>query len=308
VKDKWKAKEWYRVMAPEMFNNALIAETMADTPEKLIGRTVETTMRELKGDISKTHLKLRFQVNDIKGSDAYTRFIGHSLASDYIRRLSRKRRSQIDEAYSVLTKDGSKLTVKALALAEKKIQSSQRTAIRNVMKDTINESARNKPLGGFIKEMISGGLSANIFSKCKLIYPLKRVEIRASEIAFTPETETVSTPDAVPTSDAVPMPETASTSETPTTSDVVPTPETMRTSDAISVKESSETAKQASEETGAKKETETRKLFQRNQRKVFECKESITFPTRTPEAEKQTIEDSKEIESGKSKENEKEQK
>lgn len=187
VKDKWKAKGWYRVAAPEMFNNALIAETVADTPEKLIGRTVETTMQELTGDVSKTHLKLRFQINDVKGSDAHTRFIGHNLANDYIRRLTRKRRSQIDESYSVLTKDGSELMVKAIALAEKKIQSSQGTAIRNIMKDTINENAGSKTLGGFVKEMISGGLSANIFSKCKPVYPLKRVEIRASEILSTPK-------------------------------------------------------------------------------------------------------------------------
>ncbi len=232
VKDKWKAKEWYRVMAPEMFNNALIAETMADAPEKLIGRIVETTMRELKGDVSKTHLKLRFQVSDVKGSDAHTKFIGHSLASDYIRRLSRKRRSQIDESYSVITKDGFELTVKALALAEKKIQSSQGTAIRNIMKDTINESAGNKPLGGFINEMISGGLSANIFSKCKPIYPLKKVEIRASEIDFISKIETAATPDAAPTPEIAPTP------------------------DAASVTESSETAKEAFEEAGAKKETE----------------------------------------------------
>ncbi|MBU2565417.1 MAG: 30S ribosomal protein S3ae [Candidatus Thermoplasmatota archaeon] len=232
VKDKWKAKEWYRVMAPEMFDNALIAETMADAPEKLIGRIVETTMRELKGDISKTHLKLRFQVSDVKGSDAQTKFIGHSLASDYIRRLSRKRRSLIDESYPVITKDGFELTVKALALAEKKIQSSQGTAVRNIMKDTINESAGNKPLGGFINEMISGGLSANIFSKCKSIYPLKRVEIRASEIDFTPKTETAPTLDTVPTPETAPAP------------------------DVVSVTESSETLKQTSEETGVKKETE----------------------------------------------------
>lgn len=187
VKDKWKAKGWYRVIAPEMFNNALIAETISDAPEKIIGRTIEATMQELTGDISKTHLKLRFQVNDVKDNDAHTRFIGHSLASDYIRRLTRKRRSQIDESYSVLTKDGFGLTVKALALAEKKIQSSQGTAIRNIMKEIINESAGSKTLGFFIKEMISGGLSANIFTKCKPVYPLKRVEIRASEILSAPK-------------------------------------------------------------------------------------------------------------------------
>ncbi|MCK4444237.1 MAG: 30S ribosomal protein S3ae, partial [Thermoplasmata archaeon] len=30
VKDKWKAKGWYNLIAPTMFNKALIGETLAD--------------------------------------------------------------------------------------------------------------------------------------------------------------------------------------------------------------------------------------------------------------------------------------
>ncbi len=182
VKDKWKAKEWYRVIAPPMFNKALIAETMADEPGKLNNRIVETTMQELSGDASKAHLKLYFQIDSVKGNEAYTQFIGHSLTSDYIRRLGRKRRTKIDETYNVTTKDGDKLILKIMALAEKKIQSSQETSLRNIIKKTVENTSKTKTLNAIVKDITSGSISASIFSKCKHIYPLKRVEVRASEV------------------------------------------------------------------------------------------------------------------------------
>ncbi len=33
VKDKWKAKEWYSIHAPKMFNEVVIGETPSADPE-----------------------------------------------------------------------------------------------------------------------------------------------------------------------------------------------------------------------------------------------------------------------------------
>lgn len=49
LKDKWKSKVWYPVIAPDMFNRVQIGETLADEPEKLIGRTIEVTLQDLTG-------------------------------------------------------------------------------------------------------------------------------------------------------------------------------------------------------------------------------------------------------------------
>ena len=51
VKDRWKAKQWYKVTAPASFNNHVIGETMADEPAKVIGRTAEATLHDLTGDM-----------------------------------------------------------------------------------------------------------------------------------------------------------------------------------------------------------------------------------------------------------------
>ena len=182
VKDKWKAKEWYTILAPEMFDRMRIGDTPTDDPKKLMGRIAEVTVQDLTGDLSKMHIKLQFRINDIQGSNAHTQFIGQNLTSDYIRRMTRRKRTKIDGTYDVYTKDKYLLRIKPMAIPEKRVQASQQTAIRAVMQKIIEETAKQKTIGEFVKMIISGEIVRNISIACKTIYPVKRIEIRKSEV------------------------------------------------------------------------------------------------------------------------------
>ncbi len=182
VKDKWKAKEWYTILAPEMFDRIRIGDTPTDDPKKLMGRIAEVTVQDLTGDLSKMHIKLQFRINDIQGSNAHTQFIGQNLTSDYIRRMTRRKRTKIDGTYDVYTKDKYFLRIKPMAIPEKRVQASQQTAIRAVMRKIIEETAKQKTIGEFVKMIISGEIVRNISIACKTIYPVKRIEIRRSEV------------------------------------------------------------------------------------------------------------------------------
>ena len=192
VKDKWKAKQWYKILAPDYFNNAVIAETPADEPEKMIGRVAEATLQDLTGDFSKMHVKLWFKVTEVNGSDARSKFIGHDLTSDYIRRQTRRRKSKVDGVFDVMTKEGYKVRVKPMVIAEKRIQTSQERTLRNIMSNTIEDSAKTRMFADFIKVLVDGQLGNDIQTKCKPIYPLKKVEIRRSEILQEPTIEQIS--------------------------------------------------------------------------------------------------------------------
>jgi small subunit ribosomal protein S3Ae len=191
VKDKWRSKEWYRILAPDMFNSTQIAETLSDETDKVIGRVTEVTMQDLTGDFSKMHIKLQFRIHEISGLDAHTRFVGHSLTSDYIRRLTRRKHSKTDGVFDVQTKDQAIIRVKPMAVTEKRIQVSQQQAIRGIMGDIIKKEAAKSMSSEFIREMLSGNISRNILKACKPIYPLKRVEIRKSEMRRAPSEEII---------------------------------------------------------------------------------------------------------------------
>jgi len=101
VKDRWKAKNWYNVLAPESFDRVTVAETLADNSTKLIKRVTEVSLQDITNDFRKSHIKLFFEIYDIEGTNAHTQYIGHTLTSDYLRRMIRRKRSKIDGIYDL---------------------------------------------------------------------------------------------------------------------------------------------------------------------------------------------------------------
>jgi small subunit ribosomal protein S3Ae len=186
VKDRWKAKNWYTVLAPSLFNNVPIAETLAETPEHLIGRVTEVSLQDLTNDFRKSHIKLRFTVDKVEQNTAHTQLKGHLLTSDYLRRMIRRRKSRVDGVFTVETRDGAIVRVKPFAIAEKRIQSSQKKLIRNVMNDVIAKEGKSKTLNSFIRDCLEGKIGSEIYKHCKIYYPVKRIEVNKTEIIRLP--------------------------------------------------------------------------------------------------------------------------
>ncbi len=176
--DTWKTKRWYEIFTPKMFGEAKIGETLASDPASIEGRVVETTMRDLTGDFSKQHIKLEFQVDEVKGSKAYAKFKSHSLSRDYMRSQIRRKTTRVEGVTDVTTKDGHKLRVKTIALARGRTQTAQEKTIRKIMSDKVFKAAKRAPLDQFIQEVVLGRISVDMYKAANKIYPLKRVEIR----------------------------------------------------------------------------------------------------------------------------------
>ncbi|MGQ9587589.1 MAG: 30S ribosomal protein S3ae [Thermoplasmata archaeon] len=182
VKDKWRAKEWYRVYAPDMFSRMQLGETPADSPDGVMGRVTEATVQDLTGDFAKMHIKIKFKVHSVNGLDAHTMFAGHDLTSDYVRRLTRRKRTKTDAVVDVTTKDGWEIRVKLMAVSEQRIQASQETAVRRIMQDEIKKAASEVTIGEFVRMLIMGDLAKRVSDASKIIVPIKRIEIRRSEV------------------------------------------------------------------------------------------------------------------------------
>jgi small subunit ribosomal protein S3Ae len=189
VKDRWKAKNWYNVLAPASFDNVTIAETLADDPVKLNDRVTEVSLQDITNDFRKSHIKLFFKVDQIEDNNAKTKYIGHTLTSDYLRRMIRRRRSKIDGVYDVKTRDGARIRVKPFATTDRRIQNSQRKVIRFTMRKTIFSKARAMTLSEFVKYIIEGKLGSDIYKSCKIFYPVRRVEIYKTEVLQQPTIE-----------------------------------------------------------------------------------------------------------------------
>lgn len=181
-----KSKQWYKVVGPEMFGVSPVGETLASDPSRLVGRVIETTLGELTNNFSKQNTKLRFKIDKVAGDSAYTKFVGHEMTTDYIRSLVKRRTSRIDAIVDVTTNDGYRVRVKPCCFTVKRARSNQVKSIRNIAKDVVQEKAGRLDLNQFIQEVVLGKLSLDIYKEGKSIYPLRRVEIRKTEIRSEP--------------------------------------------------------------------------------------------------------------------------
>ncbi len=170
------------MLAPQMFGKAKVGETIADEPKKTIGRNIEVSLQDLTNDFSKSHIKLTFKIVETKGHESHTIFMGHSLTADYVKRMSRRHRAKVDAVFKVETKDGVRMRLKPSALAGKRLQSSQKRAIRSIIIEAMQKEASSHRFTSFVKLMLDGELGKLAYKDSKVIYPVKRVEVYKSEI------------------------------------------------------------------------------------------------------------------------------
>ena len=177
-----KEKSWYTIKTPVNFEDKEIGETPAKDPELLIGRGVEVTMRELTGDFSKQYIKLRFEIDNVAGNVANTKFTGHKTTTDYVRSMIRRGTSRIDASAIVKTKDDRKLKLQVLAVTIRRAKSSQQRFMRKTIEDLLVEAAAERSFDELVTVCVNGKLASEIYHNAKKIYPLKRVEIIKSKV------------------------------------------------------------------------------------------------------------------------------
>lgn len=186
VRDKWRGKAWYMVIAPSFFGNVELGAVPAEEEERLIGRVVEVTLYDITGDFSHQYLKLFFQVKEIDGKTARTLFKGHEYSRDYLRSLVRRRTTKVDGLFNLTTKDGYKLRIAVSALTLSRIKTSQEKIIRNMMEKVINEKAAALTIDQFVQEMVLGKVASDVYNEAKKVAPLRHVGIRKSKLVAQP--------------------------------------------------------------------------------------------------------------------------
>ncbi|AXV37878.1 MAG: 30S ribosomal protein S3ae [Methanobacteriaceae archaeon] len=187
VRDTWKEKKWYTITTPKSFGESEIGITPARDPEILKKRSVEASLRELTGDFSKQYVKLSFQISEVAGDTATTKYVGHQVTTDYVRSMIRRGSSRIDALTTINTKEGYKMKVHVLAITTRRAKSSQQKFMRETIESLIKEIAAEKTFEEFVEAVVTGKIASEIYHVAKKIYPLKRVEIIKTRVMEEPK-------------------------------------------------------------------------------------------------------------------------
>ncbi len=187
VVDKWKTKSWYTVLAPPSFDSKEIGLVVAADEETLQNRIIQIGLGELTGSFSQSnaYTNLRFRITEVKGKTAYAKLIGHELVPGYIRTLARRRRSIIHTVDDAVSKDGIGVRMKCIALCATKASSGARSAIRQAISEEVRLLAKEADFQMLSQEIIFGKIAGKLFNRVKRIAPVRRVEVRKTEVKET---------------------------------------------------------------------------------------------------------------------------
>jgi small subunit ribosomal protein S3Ae len=182
VKDKLRDKTWYKIVAPPYFGAIELQETPANTPEQIIGRTIETTLYEVTNDITHQSTHLQLIIEKTEGDKAITGFKGHELARDYLRSLIRRGTSRIDGIVNVITKDGRPLRVAVTAFTTSRAKTTQEMGVRRVMHTVVRAKSAELNFDEFVQQMVLGKIASDVYNESKKITPLRKIEVRKSKL------------------------------------------------------------------------------------------------------------------------------
>jgi small subunit ribosomal protein S3Ae len=182
VVDTWKTKQWYEVVAPQIFDSKVVGEVIASDPKNLINRVVKVGLDELTGDFSQTYTNVKLRIVDVKGKNAITRFIGSEQLPSYIKTFVRRGKTLVDDVVDVKTADGHQVRIKPIVFTGGKIARDAEAAIRTTIRKELIEKAAKTNLDDLLREILFKKYAHSLVSSVKKIAPIKRIEIRKIEL------------------------------------------------------------------------------------------------------------------------------
>ncbi|MFX0104333.1 MAG: hypothetical protein ACFE75_02440 [Candidatus Hodarchaeota archaeon] len=184
----FRDKNWYKILAPRIFNNKEIGEIIG-TENNIIGRTVETLMYDFTGQYNDISLKLNFKIVDVneEAKKCNTLFQGHSYTNDYVRSLINRGSTKIQTILNLTTKDKYVFRVTMICTTIRRARSSQQILIRKIVSEILREFAKSLNHEKFVAGMVYGEFQNQILRVAKTIYPLSNSVIIKSRLVNIPE-------------------------------------------------------------------------------------------------------------------------
>lgn len=178
----WKKKRWLPIVAPELFNHALLGETMVVEPVEMIGKTINLSLMTLTGDLKKQSINVTFKVVGTHDNKAITEIIGYALSPSSIKRFVRRGRARIDTSFVCKTADDKAVRIKPFIVTAFDCSRSLASAIQKRTIECLVREVTKKEYKHVVRDLVEGRLQSRLYDALKKITPLKIASIRIFEI------------------------------------------------------------------------------------------------------------------------------
>ncbi|MBS1267276.1 MAG: 30S ribosomal protein S3Ae [Candidatus Woesearchaeota archaeon] len=178
VKTKAKTKRWYKIVAPSCLKNANVGETLAAEPNELIGRYVDTNLRNVTGNIKLQNINVKLRITSVKDRTAQSEIVSYTFLHTALKRFVKRRIDRIDESFIVVTKDNIKIRIKPLLLTRFNAKKSAKRGLRAGLKKQLTDRVKKLSYNDFVRIILYNRLQKEISKKLNKIYPVRFLLLR----------------------------------------------------------------------------------------------------------------------------------
>lgn len=182
AKVKIAKKEWYPIIAPKVFQNAVLGETTVYDPQQMMGKCLSINLMGLTNDAKRQNININFEVVDVQNGKGLANVVGYSMVQSSIRRMMRRNIERIDMSFSCKTSDNKDLRVKPLLITRSATIGSVVAKIRRTAQDFIAKYIGSASYDSLINDLVTQKLQTSLRKELNKIYPLRVCEIRLMEI------------------------------------------------------------------------------------------------------------------------------
>ena len=175
---KIKKKQWYPIIAPKQFAEAVIGETLAAEPQQMLGKTLSHSLMNLTNDVKRQNVNIHFRVVGVENNTAKTSIIGYEIVPSSIKRMVRRNSMKADLSFNCETSDNVFLRVKPLVVTRADIKGSDAAKLRNNIILFLTRTIKKMTYEEVLNDLISHKLQSLMKGTFNKIYPLKGCEIR----------------------------------------------------------------------------------------------------------------------------------
>lgn len=184
---KWKGKDWFMVISPELFGSRELGMVPATDPQGLMGRNLEVALSDMTGNPSKYYVKLHFTIASLDGQKALTDFKKMNIVKEHAFRIVRKRTSRVEVVQDVTTKDGYLLHISLLAILNRASHLEIQRKVRKKVVTFMDDFASKSTLNDFVKTVCDDLVQKNIKKFGSKIYPVRFCDVVKIEVKKAPK-------------------------------------------------------------------------------------------------------------------------
>ena len=182
AKVKIARKEWYPIIAPKVFQNAVLGETTVYDPQQMMGKGLSMSLTSLINDSKRQNININFEVVDVQNGKALANVVGYGMVQSSIRRLMRRNIERIDMSFSCKTSDNKDLRVKPLFITRSATKGSVVAKIGKTAQDFIVKYIGSASYDSLVNDLVTQKLQTSLRKELNKIYPLRVCEIRSMEV------------------------------------------------------------------------------------------------------------------------------